>query len=61
MFIFDRECHLLPPAEDLRYFPLYKRNQGALQALARRIEPLSLDTLHQRQGKVGRFQFRRDS
>ena len=42
MFIFDCECHMLPLADDLQYFPLYKANQRALRTLATRIEPLSL-------------------
>lgn len=42
MFIFDCECHMLPLAEDLHYFPLYKMNQRALRALMKRIEPLTL-------------------
>lgn len=33
MFIFDCECHLLPMADDLRYFPLYRANQQALRSL----------------------------
>jgi len=33
MFIFDCECHLLPMAKDISYFPLYKANQVALRAL----------------------------
>jgi hypothetical protein len=54
MFVFDCECHMLPPAEDLRYFPLYKMNQGALRALTRRIEPLSLQTpIHDRAKRAG--------
>jgi uncharacterized protein len=33
MFIFDCECHLLPLAGDISYYPLYKANQLALRAL----------------------------
>jgi predicted TIM-barrel fold metal-dependent hydrolase len=33
MFIFDCECHLLPLADDLRHYPLYKANQRALRSL----------------------------
>ena len=33
MFIFDCECHLVPLADDLKHFPLYKANQKALRAL----------------------------
>lgn len=33
MFIFDCECHLLPLAGDISYFPLYKANQVALRSL----------------------------
>lgn len=33
MFTFDCECHLLPLAKDISYFPLYKANQRALRSL----------------------------
>ena len=33
MFIFDCECHLMPLAKDVSYFPLYKANQQALRSL----------------------------
>ncbi|MCE5261969.1 MAG: amidohydrolase family protein [Deltaproteobacteria bacterium] len=33
MFIFDCECHLLPMAKDISYFPLYKANQRALRSI----------------------------
>ena len=42
MFIFDCECHLLPLADDISYFPLYKRNQKAVGNLVRRLEPSSV-------------------
>jgi len=35
MFIFDCECHLVPLAEDLKHFPLYKANQIALRSFLR--------------------------
>ena len=33
MFTFDCECHLLPLAKDVSYYPLYKANQKALRSL----------------------------
>jgi uncharacterized protein len=37
MFIFDCESHVLPPADDISYFPLYKQNQAALMNGLRRL------------------------
>lgn len=37
MFIFDCESHVLPPADDIDYFPLYKTNQQGLGAGVRRL------------------------
>ncbi|MBW2370387.1 MAG: amidohydrolase family protein [Deltaproteobacteria bacterium] len=37
MFKFDCECHMLPSAEDVNYFPLYKRSQDALRYMGRRV------------------------
>lgn len=42
MFIFDCECHMLPPADDIRYFPLYKRNQRAVRNIVEYLEPMSV-------------------
>ena len=33
MFLFDCECHLMPLAKDIAYYPLYKANQRALRSL----------------------------
>jgi len=46
MFKFDCECHMLPLADDVNYFPLYKRNQEALKNIMRRIEPSTLHGLN---------------
>ncbi|MBN1376327.1 MAG: amidohydrolase family protein [Dehalococcoidia bacterium] len=42
MFIFDCECHMLPLADDINYFPYYKMNQWALRSLLRGLAPLWL-------------------
>jgi len=41
MFKFDCECHLLPLADDISYFPYYKMNQRALRGAMRAMLPLS--------------------
>ena len=41
MFIFDCECHMMPLADDISYFPLYKMNQTALRNM-RILMPLAL-------------------
>jgi hypothetical protein len=42
MFIFDCECHMLPLAQNLPHFSLYKANQCPLHTLATPIEPLTV-------------------
>jgi hypothetical protein len=42
MFIFDCECHLVPAASDINYFPFYKMNQIALRGTLRATVPLML-------------------
>jgi len=42
MFIFDCECHMLPLADDISYFPYYKMNQQALRSTLRAVGPLML-------------------
>lgn len=41
MFIFDCECHLLPLADDINYFPLYRANQQALRSTVKALTPLT--------------------
>jgi hypothetical protein len=42
MFIIDCECHMLPLAQNLPHFSLYKANQRHLHTLATPIEPLTV-------------------
>lgn len=42
MFIFDCECHMMPLAGDISYFPFYKMNQYAVRNLAQRLEPFTV-------------------
>lgn len=62
MFIFDCECHMLPLAQNLPHFSLYKANQRPLHTLVTPIEPLtvhgikdgeSADTLIQKMDESG--------
>jgi len=46
MFIFDCECHMMPLADDINYFPFYKMNQWALRNM-RNLFPLVLHGLRE--------------
>lgn len=48
MFIFDCECHMVPLANDINYFPYYKMNQKALRGTLRAMAPLTLYGIHDR-------------
>ncbi|MDF1554581.1 MAG: amidohydrolase family protein [Deferrisomatales bacterium] len=41
MFTFDCESHLVPPADDINYFPMYKMNQQLLRNMMYRLAPMS--------------------
>jgi len=41
MFTFDCESHLVPPADDINYFPMYKMNQSLLRNLIYRLLPMT--------------------
>jgi predicted TIM-barrel fold metal-dependent hydrolase len=42
VFIFDCECHLVPAADDISYFPYYKMNQWTLRNTLRVLAPKCL-------------------
>ncbi|MDF1552927.1 MAG: amidohydrolase family protein [Deferrisomatales bacterium] len=50
MFIMDCECHMLPPADDIKYFPLYQRNQTAVRNIVQRLEPYAMYGVREIQG-----------